>query len=101
MYRKNDEYDAYCVATVLINQLHTLPDAKSKDNEWILAQLVNRRDLLVKDGIRLKMDFMSRFPWHIPVTVNFQRNRREMCHVFLENQQQYFLIQYNLNNLVR
>lgn len=26
--RKNDEHDAYCVATVLINQLHTLPDAK-------------------------------------------------------------------------
>jgi len=28
MLRKNDEHDAYCVATVLINQLHTLPDAK-------------------------------------------------------------------------
>jgi hypothetical protein len=54
MYRKNDEYDAYCVATVLINQLHTLPDAKPKDNEWTLAQLVNRRDLLVKDGICFK-----------------------------------------------
>ena len=54
MYRKNDEYDAYCVGTVLINQLHTLPDAKPKDNEWTLAQLVNRRDLLVKDGIRFK-----------------------------------------------
>ena len=54
MYRKNDEHDAYCVATVLINQLHTLPDAKPKDNEWTLAQLVNRRDLLVKDGIRFK-----------------------------------------------
>ena len=54
MLRKNDEHDAYCVATVLINQLHTLPDAKPKDNEWTLAQLVNRRDLLVKDGIRFK-----------------------------------------------
>ncbi|WP_278277767.1 IS110 family transposase [Anaerocolumna jejuensis] len=41
MYRKNDEHDAYCVATVMINQLHTLPDAKPKDNEWTLAQLVN------------------------------------------------------------
>ena len=54
MLRKNDEHDAYCVATVLINQLHTLPDAKPKDNEWTLSQLVNRRDLLVKDGIRFK-----------------------------------------------
>ena len=54
MFRKNDEWDAYCVATVLINQLHTLPDAKPKDNEWTLSQLVNQRELLVKDGIRFK-----------------------------------------------
>lgn len=54
MMKKNDEYDAYCVATVLINQLHTLPDAKPEDNHWTLSRLVNRRDTLVKDGIRLK-----------------------------------------------
>lgn len=54
MIKKNDEHDAYCVATVLINQLHTLPDAKSEDNHWTLSQLVNRRDTLVKDGIRIK-----------------------------------------------
>ena len=54
MMKKNDEHDAYCVATVLINQFHTLPDAKPEDNHWTLSQLVNRRDTLVKDGIRLK-----------------------------------------------
>ena len=54
MMKKNDEHDAYCVATVLINQLHTLPDAKPEDSHWTLSQLVNRRDTLVKDGIRLK-----------------------------------------------
>lgn len=54
MMKKNDEYDAYCVATVLINQLNSLPDAKPEDNHWTLSQLVNRRDILVKDGIRLK-----------------------------------------------
>jgi transposase len=54
MMKKNDEHDAYCVATVLINQLHTLPNAKPEDNHWTLSQLVNRRDTLVKDGIRLK-----------------------------------------------
>jgi len=54
MMKKNDEHDAYCVATVLINQFHTLPDAKLEDNHWTLSQLVNRRDTLVKDGIRLK-----------------------------------------------
>jgi hypothetical protein len=51
---KNDEHDAYCVATVLINQLHRLPDAKPQDAHWTLSQLVTRRELLVKDGIRLK-----------------------------------------------
>jgi hypothetical protein len=54
MMKKNDEHDAYCVATVLINQLHTLPDAKPEDNHWTLSQLVNRRDTIVKDGISLK-----------------------------------------------
>ena len=54
MMRKNDEYDEYCVATVLINQLHTLPDARPRDNHWTLSQLVNRRDLLVRDGTRFK-----------------------------------------------
>jgi len=51
---KNDEYDAYCVATVLINQLHKLPDANPEDSYWTLSQLVTRREKLVKDGIRLK-----------------------------------------------
>ena len=51
---KNDEHDAHCVATVLINNLHKLPDAKPEDAHWTLAQLVNRRDNLVKDGMRLK-----------------------------------------------
>lgn len=51
---KNDEYDAYAVATVLINQLQKLPDAKPEDSYWTLSQLVNRREKLVKDGTRLK-----------------------------------------------
>ncbi|MDL2302459.1 IS110 family transposase [Lachnospiraceae bacterium OttesenSCG-928-D06] len=54
MLSKNDEYDAHAVATVLINQLHTLSDAKPQDNHWTLSQLVNRRDLIIKDGTRFK-----------------------------------------------
>ncbi len=42
---------------VVCRCFHTLPDAKPKDNEWTLDQLVNRRDLLVKDGIRFKNGF--------------------------------------------
>jgi len=51
---KNDEYDAYAVATVLINQLHKLPDAKPDDAHWTLSQLVTRRSTLVREGVRLK-----------------------------------------------
>lgn len=51
--KKNDG-TTYCVAMVLIDQLHTLPDAKPADNYWTLSQLVNRRDTIVNDGIRLK-----------------------------------------------
>jgi hypothetical protein len=43
MMKKNDEHDAYCVATVLINQLHTLIDAKPENKHWTLSQLVNSR----------------------------------------------------------
>lgn len=53
-FQKNDKYDAYAIATVLINQLNTLPDAKPEDNDWTLSQLVSRRDILVKNGIRSK-----------------------------------------------
>jgi transposase len=52
--KKNDEYDAYSVATVMINQFHDLPDARTKDNHWTLSQLVNRRERLSEDGIRIK-----------------------------------------------
>lgn len=66
MMSKNDEYDAYAVATVLINQLHKLPDANPTDHYWTLAQLVNRRDIIIKDGIRLKKGIheqvMSAYP---------------------------------------
>lgn len=54
MSKKNDHYDAQCVATILINKLGTLPDAKPDDSYWTLAQLVNRRENVVRDLTRLK-----------------------------------------------
>ncbi|KJS23666.1 MAG: transposase [Clostridiaceae bacterium BRH_c20a] len=75
MMKKNDEHDAYCVATVLINQLHTLPDAKPEDNHWTLSQLVNRRDTLVKDGIRLKNAL------HQQVAVVYPSYRKFFCEI--------------------
>lgn len=75
MMKKNDEHDAYCVATVLINQLHTLPDAKPEDNHWTLSQLVNHRDKLVKDGVRLKNNL------HKQVSVAYPSYTKFFCNV--------------------
>lgn len=69
--KKNDEHDFYCVATMLINQLHTLPDAKPEDNHWTLSLFVNRRDTLVKDGIRLKNGLHEQWQMLIPVIADF------------------------------
>jgi len=52
--KKNDSYDAQGVATILINMLDTLSDAKPLDDYWTLAQLVNRRDNIVTDNTRVK-----------------------------------------------
>lgn len=52
--KKNDCYDAQGVATILINMLDTLPNAKPLDDYWTLAQLVNRRDNIVTDNTRVK-----------------------------------------------
>ena len=54
MYKKDDSYDAQCVATVLINMLNTLPDAIPDDAYWTLGQLVNRRSNIQTHIIRLK-----------------------------------------------
>jgi transposase len=54
MYKKDDSYDAQCVATVLINMLGTLPDAIPDDAYWTLGQLVNRRSNIQTHIIRLK-----------------------------------------------
>ena len=75
MMKKNDEYDAYCVATVLINQLNSLPDAKPEDNHWTLAQLVNRRDTLINDGIRLKNGL------HEQVSKAYSSYRKFFCEI--------------------
>ena len=53
-YKKNDSYDAQCVARVAINELNKLPDAMHEDMYWTLSQLVNRRAHLKTHHIRLK-----------------------------------------------
>ncbi len=53
-YKKNDSYDAQCVARVAVNELNTLPNAMPEDMYWTLSQFINRRANLKRHHIRLK-----------------------------------------------
>lgn len=53
MYRKSDSDDAQAIALATINMLDTLPDACPNDAYWSLGQLVNRRDNIMRQKIRL------------------------------------------------
>lgn len=46
--QKSDDWDAYCIANVLLNKLEILPNANLQDSYWTISQLVSRRSLLVK-----------------------------------------------------
>lgn len=52
-YKKSDSHDAKCVAEVLLHRLKALPDADPQDLNWTLAQLVSRRQVLVKNQTTL------------------------------------------------
>ena len=52
--KKDDSYDAWCVANVLLSRLDDLPESKPNDIFWTLSQLVNRRESIVVTGVRLK-----------------------------------------------
>ncbi len=54
MYRKNDSWDAQCVADVLKDKLMELPDANPQDIYWTISQLTGRRDAIIKAQTALK-----------------------------------------------
>ena len=53
MYRKSDSDDAEAIALATLNMFDKLPDACPNDAYWSLAQLVHRRESIVKSRIRL------------------------------------------------
>ena len=65
MTQKHDEWDAECVATVLLNKLDLLPNANPQDVYWTIKQLINRRSALVREGAKLKQQL------HIQVNQNY------------------------------
>lgn len=46
--KKSDDWDAYCIACVLVRMLDRLPDANPLDLYWTIRMLVNRRNAIVK-----------------------------------------------------
>ncbi|EPY2282780.1 IS110 family transposase [Clostridium sporogenes] len=46
--KKNDEWDAKCVASVLITNIDELPEANPQDYFWTIKMIVNRRNSLIK-----------------------------------------------------
>src|SRR5579875_1954298 len=65
MTQKHDQWDAECVANVLLNKLDSLPNSNPIDMYWTIKQLVSRRSALVREGAKLKQQL------HIQVIQNY------------------------------
>ena len=63
---KTDSYDAFCIATVLLNKLNDLPLARPQDVYWTLRILVKRRDAIVKASTALKNQLHTHIVHHYP-----------------------------------
>lgn len=66
MIQKNDEWDAECVANVLLNKLDLLPISNPIDVYWTIKQLVNRRSTLVREGAKLKQQLYIQINQNYP-----------------------------------
>jgi transposase len=71
MKQKHDSWDAQCVARVLIRDLPYLPEATPSDIHWIIAQLVGRRNALVKAQTALKNQLHMQLNYHYPSYKDF------------------------------
>jgi len=59
MSKKNDAFDAFCVAKFLRDMVDTLPDEEHNDLHWTIRQLVKRRNSLVKGIVIAKNQLNS------------------------------------------
>jgi len=55
--KKNDTWDAKCIAAVLMRRYEDLLDANPQDYYWTMRHLVNRRNALVKASTKLMQQF--------------------------------------------
>ena len=66
MTKKDDSYDALCVANILRDKLDTLPDETHDDLFWTIRQLVKHRDSLVKESSIAKNQLNSQLTYVYP-----------------------------------
>lgn len=66
MSKKDDSYDAFCVARILRDMLETLPDEEHVDLFWTIRQLVKRRNSLVRGIIVAKNNLNAHLMYVYP-----------------------------------
>lgn len=64
--KKSDDWDAKCIASVLLRKLDTLPDANPQDLYWTIKMLVNRRDAIVKSITTLTNQLHEQLNYNYP-----------------------------------
>jgi transposase len=63
---KDDWWDAYCTAQILMQRMNELPDANPQDIYFNIGQLVGRRRTLTNSGTRLKIQLNQQLAYHYP-----------------------------------
>lgn len=64
--KKSDDWDAKCIASVLLRKLDTLPDANPQDLYWTIKMMVNRRDAIVKSITTLTNQLHENLNYNYP-----------------------------------
>ncbi|URZ03817.1 IS110 family transposase ISCth6 [Clostridium felsineum] len=64
--KKSDDWDAKCIASVLLRKLDTLPDANPQDLYWTIKMMVNRRDAIVKSITTLTNQLHEQLSYNYP-----------------------------------
>lgn len=86
MYKKSDSDDAEAIALATINMLDSLPDDCPNDAYWSLSQMVNRRDNIMTQWIRLKNQLHEQITMAYPsYKLFFEDISRKTALYFWEN----------------
>ena len=64
--QKSDDWDAKCIASVLLRKLDTLPNANPQDLYWTIKMMVNRRDAIVKSITTLTNQLHENLNYNYP-----------------------------------